>query len=340
MVFIWVLAYGKAIAVDGADVMLTLAFLRKITEEEKSGWDYAKIAMILLFIVGFTCFSWYINWQYEKEFVTTEFALADAQTFFFGMNVGTTNPAVGSAFQLFALIFTFISDIIMKKPDDVKPAKSMEELRKEAEDAGERARYERQILEAKKSVKTGLIGKIGEAALEVKRTAKKVATDGSEASPEDSPKPVKTEVVVEETDVVFTVAETSDMNETTEVESDDVEGVSEDMLAEGKLEVIGSSDAEEDGRTTDPELEALNVTNFPENGRKTNAKVTVPLTAIDITTRRKPLTVSEVIQVLGVSEKTVREWKRLGKLSVSSDGKSLTVSSVRKVLESRQERVS
>jgi hypothetical protein len=111
----WGLAYGKALAVDGADVLLTLAFLRKVSEE-KHGWDYIKILFIILFIFGFTGFSWYINWQYEIQFVTNEFALADKQ-FFFNHNVGTSNPLVGSAFQLFALVFTFISDTILKKTE-------------------------------------------------------------------------------------------------------------------------------------------------------------------------------------------------------------------------------
>jgi hypothetical protein len=45
--------------------------------------------------------------------VTNEFARADALTFL-DHSVRTSNPTIGSAFQLFALVFTFISDTLLK----------------------------------------------------------------------------------------------------------------------------------------------------------------------------------------------------------------------------------
>lgn len=108
-----------------------------------------------------------------------------------------------------------------------------------------------------------------------------------------------------------------------------------DVIEEGETEVFQEEDEPENEPSTDPEMEAANVTHFPETGRKTNAKVTVPLNVIDIATRRKPLTLSEAVQVLGVSEKTVREWKRSGKLSTVQNGKFITASSVREMLKSR-----
>jgi len=95
---------------------------------------------------------------------------------------------------------------------------------------------------------------------------------------------------------------------------------------------------------TDPELDTANVTTFPVSGSTKGPKTTVKLSdipvAIDINSRRKPLTTSEAMTILGVSEKTVREWKKSGKLVASADGKMITASSVRRMIESRQERVS
>lgn len=141
----WALAYGKAIAVDGADVLLTLAFLRKVGDM-RHFLDGVKLFFIIVCILGFTAFSWYINWQYEVQFVTNEFSRADSLTFL-GHNVGHTNPMVGSAFQLFALVFTLISDTILKKSE----AKTVEELEAIARDMEARRSVEARIKEAQRA---------------------------------------------------------------------------------------------------------------------------------------------------------------------------------------------
>jgi hypothetical protein len=78
-------------------VLLTLAFLRLVTQM-KSGWDGARLFIIVLCIVGFTGYSWYINWQYEVQFATNAFAKADALTLW-GTSIRVTNPLVGSPFN-------------------------------------------------------------------------------------------------------------------------------------------------------------------------------------------------------------------------------------------------
>jgi hypothetical protein len=135
--------------------------------------------------------------------------------------------------------------------------------------------------------------------------------------------------VAQEADVVENETEVKTVVEDTVIEDTD------ELFVNDETEEEETYSEPENEPSTDPEMEAANVTHFPETGRKPNAKVTVPLNVIDIATRRKPLTLSEAVQVLGVSEKTVREWKRSGKLSTVQNGKFITASSVREMLKSR-----
>jgi hypothetical protein len=136
----WALAAGKAIAIDGADVLLTLAFLRLVTEI-KGGGDIVKLVIVVLCICGFTAYSWHINWQYEVQFATNEFAKADALMFWGNTPIRVTNPLMGSAFQLFALVFTLISDVVLKQTQE----KTAAELEAQAHELEGRARAKQRI---------------------------------------------------------------------------------------------------------------------------------------------------------------------------------------------------
>lgn len=214
------------------------------------------------------------------------------------------NPVLASSFAFLNLAYSVVAEFFTLR------VKSVAELEAELNElTGEKATLERKIQEAKGP---GLIASLKGKALEVKAAVHEVVTDSDKASPEAVSEPTKTEVP---TEVVAPVH--------SEIASGLAEVPTEVMQADKALD-------------TDPLAEALNVSQFPEMRQP---KTTVPLNIIDISKRRKPLEFTEVIQVLGVSEKTVRAWKKSGKLATTSDGK-FTVSSVRSALESRQERVS
>jgi len=82
-------------------------------------------------------------------------------------------------------------------------------------------------------------------------------------------------------------------------------------------------------RQTEPEMEALNVTNFPGNGSVAEV--------IDVAKRRKPFSVAEAAQVLECTEKTIREMRKRGALEhVEGNEKLLTAASVRGLWNERQ----
>lgn len=91
-----------------------------------------------------------------------------------------------------------------------------------------------------------------------------------------------------------------------------------------RREEFAAINGEDQGRNTDPEMDAVNVSKFPSEGN------------IDIMSRRKPLTVKETAQVLECAEKTVRSLRSKGELKAAeSDPKLITVASVRAVWQKR-----
>ncbi len=56
---------------------------------------------------------------------------------------------------------------------------------------------------------------------------------------------------------------------------------------------------------------------------------------VDLATRRRPFTTKEAVSLFGVTEKSIRTWKRSGELETTADGKFITASSVREMLKSR-----
>lgn len=190
----WVLAYGKAIAIDGADVLLTLAFLR-LSQEEKNAGVFVKLSLIFLFILGFTGFSWYLNWQYEIQFMSIEYNSVDLLNNFLGGNVGTTNPVVGSAFNLFGLVFTLIADTLLKKTKVI----TAQELQVQLEDLEAKQKVQKQLSARKRQIRNETI----DGALSgLQHTVKRVVQfkEGETILPEDQAE--ESPLLEEETNVV------------------------------------------------------------------------------------------------------------------------------------------
>jgi hypothetical protein len=211
----WGLAAGKAIAIDGADVLLTLAFLRLVTQM-KSGWDGARLCIIVLCIVGFTGYSWYINWQYDVQFATNAFAKADALTLW-GTSIRVTNPLVGSAFQLFALVFTLISDVILKKTE----AKTAAELEAEANEFEGIAQAKQRIAKIKQenhmNTTTAFINRFKKGALEVKSAVKEVIQSEPPQSNEEAS--TQDDEIVRSSDNTQSIRDENDVQKSDQSES-------------------------------------------------------------------------------------------------------------------------
>lgn len=121
--FWWVVAYAIAITIDVTDVLLTVAIVKKMERNER-GW--ASYLLLWSFVFAIMALSWFINWQYNVQYATSEFMRADNQAIF-GASVGAINPLIGSAFQLFVLAYTAIAHTVLKKTE----TKTYEELQKE-----------------------------------------------------------------------------------------------------------------------------------------------------------------------------------------------------------------
>jgi hypothetical protein len=100
---------------------------------------------------------------------------------------------------------------------------------------------------------------------------------------------------------------------------------------------IESESSPVDGRDTDPEMEVIDEENFRQEEPADVQKSSIVHTSTMRFTRRKPLTVLEVAEVLGCSERHVRNLRSDGKLLPDeADKKNLiTAASVKTYLENR-----
>lgn len=326
-IWYWSVSYGIALSIDMTIFLLSITVAGLQRRKSKK----ALIFSVWMFIIALAGLSWYINDRYAIHFQNGDMIGATAvdwNLWLFDVKLSDINPLIASCFQILAIAYTWISDKLTA--NEVPPtAKELEELAKELA----------AVKIAKDKIKSINKGRVTDGTIEVlddtfkvfghvanklKRERKEKGKVTDKVTDKDSALvPLQADLSVNETvvkTVVKTVVENAVIKDTDEMFTN-AETVEEETFYEL-----------ENGPSTDPEMEATNVTHFPENGIKVNTKTTVPLNVIDILTRRKPLTVSEVVQVLGVTEKTVREWKRSGKLSTTTDGKLITVSSVRKVV--------
>src|SRR5450755_635585 len=274
--FWWLIAYAIAIVIDLSDVLVSIAVIKAM----KKNAGFGDVFGYWAFIVFIMALSWFFNWQYNVVYGTASFAAADAKSIF-GLSVGTVNPIIGSAFQALLLVYTAMAHKFADKPGTSAPTKSLEELRAEAKESAERASLERQIAEAHTSTKVGILQKARVAVLGSEQLVTTTDTDSNETAPHAQPVEVQLE---EESEAPTPVS-----NEREQVATEAM-SVVENVVREEPI--------------TDPELDTMNVTSFPTQQSKTTVKLNDIPVVLDINNRRKPLTVSEAMSVLGVSEKT------------------------------------
>jgi len=133
-VFYWIIAYAIAISIDVMILLLsvTVAQLR----HQRVGW--VTIISVWAFIIALCGLSWFINWQYARQFSGTMLNQVTGVQFslwFANPRVGDIDPAIASMFQVFAIAYTYIADkIAMSKP------KTATQLKEEADEEEARNR--------------------------------------------------------------------------------------------------------------------------------------------------------------------------------------------------------
>lgn len=134
----WVIAVLLAVVIDVSDVLVSIAVMKA----QASGAKWRDTFGYWFFIIFIMLLSWFLNYQYNVVFGTTEFHAADQQVILgSSVTIGQVNPIVGSAFQLLLLVYTGMAHKFTQKPKIL----SLEELAKEAEEAKQRAEYQAQI---------------------------------------------------------------------------------------------------------------------------------------------------------------------------------------------------
>ena len=126
--FYWGIAYALAVSIDVMIVLLSVTVAQLKHQQVGRGTIYSIWAFILLL----TGLSWFINWQYARQFssaMLNQVAGTHLNLYFFSPNVGQIDPVIASMFQVFAIAYTYIADkIAMSKP------KTAEELKQETDE--------------------------------------------------------------------------------------------------------------------------------------------------------------------------------------------------------------
>lgn len=158
-VFYWVLALGYAIAIDGVMAWLThasTAMKRFLCKEN---------AITLAFVVALVLMSWYLNWLYNIAHDPSHqmgnawnFVLIDSLNLWGHeipqLTTGAFTPVLLGALPVFTLAYV----VILNNVNQIKTqeAKSLDELRAEAAEAKERAKYLQEIRDAGKGEREGV----------------------------------------------------------------------------------------------------------------------------------------------------------------------------------------
>ena len=126
--FYWGIAYALAVSIDVMIVLLSVTVAQLKHQQVGRGTIYSIWAFILLL----TGLSWFINWQYARQFssaMLNQVAGTHLNVYFFSPSVGQIDPVIASMFQVFAIAYTYIADkIAMSKP------KTAEELKQETDE--------------------------------------------------------------------------------------------------------------------------------------------------------------------------------------------------------------
>lgn len=151
--FYWVLALGYAIAIDGVMAWLThasTAVKRFLCKEN---------VITLVFVLALVLMSWYLNWLYNiahdpSHQMGSAWAFVLVDSFILGGHVvpqlttGAFTPVLLGALPVFTLAYV----VILNNVNQIKTqeAKSLDELKAEAAEARERAKYLQEIKDAGK----------------------------------------------------------------------------------------------------------------------------------------------------------------------------------------------
>lgn len=126
--FYWGVAYALAISIDVMIVLLSVTVAQLKHQRVGRG----TILSIWAFILLLSGLSWFINWQYARQFSSAmldQAAGTHLNVYFFSLSVGQIDPVIASMFQVFAIAYTYIADkIAMSKP------KTSEELKQETDE--------------------------------------------------------------------------------------------------------------------------------------------------------------------------------------------------------------
>lgn len=324
--FYWTIAVLLALVIDVSDVLVSIAVIKALANGAK--WN--DVLPYWFFIVLIMALSWLFNWQYNIVFGSTQFALADRISVGGWFTIGQINPIVGSAFQLLLLVYTGMAHKFSKK--EVKEPKSLEELRKEAADARERATYIQEIQEANKATKKGVITRLRDTAIEAKHAVKDFVKDGQE------------EEVIPDITPVSDISKDDVKQEPT---TDPLLPINEE-ITEVKGEVISVFEEDdnplENKRISEP-LEPL--IEYPKiedtddvQEEKADSKMdftaasfpvlkSYPKTYSWLSTSQKTATVNEIIEVTGHSKKMISNRLKDGTLKTSGRNPELVrISSV------------
>ncbi|HEX6556607.1 MAG TPA: sodium/calcium exchanger protein, partial [Ktedonobacteraceae bacterium] len=126
--FYWGIAYALAISIDVMIVLLSVT----VAQLKHQRIGRGTILSIWAFIILLTGLSWFINWQYARQFssaMLNQVAGTHLSLYFFSPSVGQIDPVIASMFQVFAIAYTYIADkIAMSKP------KTAAELKQETDE--------------------------------------------------------------------------------------------------------------------------------------------------------------------------------------------------------------
>ena len=126
--FYWGIAYALAVSIDVMIVLLSVTVAQLKHQRVGRG----TILSIWAFILLLTGLSWFINWQYARQFssaMLNQVAGTHLNVYFFSPSVGQIDPVIASMFQVFAIAYTYIADkIAMSKP------KTAAELKQETDE--------------------------------------------------------------------------------------------------------------------------------------------------------------------------------------------------------------
>ena len=126
--FYWGIAYALAVSIDVMIVLLSVT-VAQLKHQRVGRWTILSIWTFILLLTGL---SWFINWQYARQFssaMLNQVAGTHLNVYFFSPSVGQIDPVIASMFQVFAIAYTYIADkIAMSKP------KTAAELKQETDE--------------------------------------------------------------------------------------------------------------------------------------------------------------------------------------------------------------